>query len=90
MNKKNITPALFANMIEDRRYCGKCGKIFSVFKCKKDKNNRIMSPCCENIFNNELICEHEAKGDCQFNGDFTPECGSNCKEYKEASWRINN
>ncbi len=84
MKVRYISPNWLGENIEDRRYCGNCGKVFSVFKCKRDSKNRIASPCCKTVFNNELICEHEAKQDC-FLGQQN-NCGSNCSYYKEAKW----
>jgi len=84
MKKISMNPNLFGKNIEDRRYCGKCGKTFSVFKSKRDKNNRIASPCCENVFNNEIICQYDVDKNCPLANTFMPDCGSNCTKYREA------
>lgn len=84
MKKRFITPNMFGKMIEDRGYCAKCGKVFSVFNTKKDDKNRIKSPCCEEIYNNEIICKYHAEGNCFLAKESMSNCGSSCSEYIEA------
>jgi hypothetical protein len=86
MKKIPITPASYAKYIlgdETRRYCNKCGKIFDVVESAINKlfddGGRVLSPCCKNAFNNEVLCKQYGK--CEFNNIYQ-DCGSNCTKYE--------
>lgn len=81
MKITSLTPAKYYKFIlgETRRYCGKCGKLFDLIDAPKDSANRMLSPCCKNMINNEVICKHYVDGTCPYNQVI--ECGTNCVKY---------